>query len=279
MGLLVSAARGAVPGRFKPLAKSARQSVLRLRYRGDGVVCPCCGGRFREFRTAGLGAKRTGAMCPGCGSWERHRLLWLFLEERTSLLRERVELLHIAPEPVMQRRFRAMANVRYTSIDLTSPLADLPMDVTDLVFADGYFDAVICVHVLEHVEDDARAMREINRVLRPGGRAFVISPIKLETTLEDPAAVSPGERERLYGKRDRVRLYGLDLRDRLARAGFDVEVVPFAAELDASVVERHGLLTSEDVYVARKRPAPAGHGLVEVLDARVAKLSRKPERA
>ena len=276
MGLLVSAARGAVPPRFQPLVKSARRSVLRVRYRGEGVVCPCCNGRFRAFRTAGVGTKREGALCPGCGSWERHRLLWLFLAARTSFFSEQLELLHVAPEPVLQQRFRALPNVSYTSIDLRSPLADLPMDVTELLFADGYFDAVICVHVLDHVSDDRKAMQELHRVLRPGGLAIVMCPTKRESTIEDPCVVSAQDRERIYGHRDRVRVYGPDLGDRLAAAGFDVEIVPYASELDPSTVERHGLLVSDDLYVLRKRAGASESSLVHALGARVTAARREP---
>lgn len=279
MGLLVSAARGVVPERFKPLAKKARQIAIRPRYRGQGVACPCCNGRFRAFRPGGVDEKRDGARCPGCGSWERHRLLWLFLEQRTSFFQQRVALLHVAPEPVLLERFASLPNVRVTSIDLRSPLADLRMDVSELLFAESYFDAVICVHVLEHVEDDRRAIRELHRVLRPGGYAIVISPVKRELTLEDPALVDPQQRERAYGLRDRVRAYGRDLGQRLQAAGFEVDVVPFARELDPAAVERYGLLLSEDIYFSRKPELAAPDSMLRALEGQIGASLGKRQNA
>src|SRR5262249_12426105 len=80
-------------------------------------------------------------------------------------------------------------------------------------------------HVLEHVPDDRRAMREFYRVLKPGGWAILLVPITVERTFEDPAVVDPAERLRLFGQEDHVRRYGPDYGDRLSEAGFAVSGV------------------------------------------------------
>jgi SAM-dependent methyltransferase len=144
------------------------------------------------------------------------------------------------------------------SADLEGDEAMQHMDITDVPFKDDAFDLIICVHVLEHVADDRRAMREMARVLRPGGSAMILVPIVLEQpTLEDPAINTPEERKRHYWQADHVRLYGGDFRDRLAEEGFDVTVDSWIRTLDRATLDRHGLFPLEDIYVCAKPSAAA----------------------
>ena len=97
-------------------------------------------------------------------------------------------------------------------------------DIVDLPFANASFDVVICIHVLEHISDDAKAISELYRILRPGGWALISVPLLLDQpTREDPSITDPMERERLFGEPSHVRYYGTDTIDRLSIAGFDVE--------------------------------------------------------
>ena len=102
-----------------------------------------------------------------------------------------------------------MDNIDYTSADLESPLADVKMDVHNIPFEDNAFSVVFCNHVMEHVEDDIKAMSEINRVLKSGGWAIIQSPQDYDRkeTLEDSTITDPKERERVYWQDDHVRLY------------------------------------------------------------------------
>jgi SAM-dependent methyltransferase len=230
-------------------------ALRRLRlaiYRGDRVECPCCGGRFSRFMP-GLSHRDT-RVCPRCGAQERHRALWLYMRERTDLFeRERLSILHWAPEYALQRSLSALPNAAYVSADLEGHEAMQHMDMTDVPFKDGAFDLIVCVHVLEHVPDDRAAMREMVRVLKPGGVAMLLVPIVLEQpTLEDPAIVTPAQRKEAYWQEDHVRLYGHDFRDRLEEEGFDVTVDGWVRTLDADTLERYGLFPLEDVYVAAK---------------------------
>ncbi len=227
--------------------------------RGNEVHCPCCEGSFIAFLPFGVdGRKRAHALCPACGSLERHRLMWLFIQERTPLLKQRQRLLHVAPEPFYFGRLSKDPLVDYVAGDKFAPGYSYPagtidLDVTSIAFPDNSFDAVICSHVLEHVPDDALGMRELLRVLRPGGWAIIDVPMNkdLAHTDEDITITDPKERERRFGQHDHFRLYGLDLRDRLAQAGFEVDVVAFANGFSTQDRFRMGL-SGREVYHCRK---------------------------
>jgi SAM-dependent methyltransferase len=264
-----------VPDLTQPLDRAAQRSVralvpkrlrgfvlrrLRLAiYRGRRVECPCCGGRFSRFMP-GLSHRAT-RVCPRCGAQERHRALWLWMRERTDLFERNISILHWAPEYALQRSLSQLPNAFYMSADLEGDEAMQHMDITDVPFKDAAFDLIICVHVLEHIPDDRRAMREMLRVLRPGGQALLLVPIVLEQpTLEDPAIDTPELRQRHYWQADHVRLYGGDFRDRLAEAGFEVTVDDWIRTLDQATLDRHGLFPLEDIYVGAKPGARSTGG-------------------
>jgi SAM-dependent methyltransferase len=186
--------------------------------RGDAVACPCCGGRFRAFLAY------PGGFCPGCGSYERHRLFALLLERRPELARSRARLLHVGPEASTQRVLRRIGGLEYVAIDLDHPLATLEMDVRSLSFPDASFDLAVCFHVLMFLPDERDALRELARVVAPGGTLIVADP--------------PGGRE--YGAA-------------LAALGFEVEIVRPDTLCTAWAIERHGLLADEWLYVCRRR--------------------------
>lgn len=211
-------ARGPLKEAVRPLLSFLR----KLWYSGRTVHCPCCDGWFRRFRNTGT-PRRVDATCPQCGAEERHRRLALYALRNPGVLQGRV--LHIAPERAMSRILRRSATL-YVTLDLTRDRkVKVQADVTGLPWRDGSWDTIVCSHVLEHVSDDRQAMRELYRVLAPQGRAVVIVPQDADNphTIEDPEEVDPLERTRRFGQADHVRLYGLDIVDRLALAGFEVE--------------------------------------------------------
>jgi SAM-dependent methyltransferase len=243
--------RSSLGNAIEGLARGARARALGLLYRGNRRECPVCGGRFRGFLPFGL-VRRQDARCPGCGSLERHRLLWLYLERQTDLFAARRRVLHVAPEPLIGQRLASLPNLRYVSIDLDSPRAMVRMDATRLGFRDGVFDVILCFHVLEHVPDDRAAMGELHRTLKPDGIAILQTPFDpaRTNTYEDGSIRSPAARERAFGQRDHVRIYGQDYEQRLIDAGFAVESVDVARRLPDGG-QRHGLDPEERLTVCR----------------------------
>ena len=195
---------------------------LRLwNLRGTRFYCPLCEKGFKSFLPAGINS-RPNAMCPNCGSLERHRLLWITLLKLWAhgKLKKSGNMLHIAPELPLARKFKKTFN--YLSADIDENVAQIKMDITDIQFPDGTFDVIICNHVLEHVIDDKKAMSELFRILKSDGWASVQVPVGEDSTFEDSTVTDPKERERLFGQSDHVRIYGKDFPERLTSAGFTV---------------------------------------------------------
>jgi ubiquinone/menaquinone biosynthesis C-methylase UbiE len=162
-------------------------------------------------------------------------------------------MLHFAAEACFESRFRSIIGAGYMTADLMRP-ADMKIDITDIQLPENSFDIVYCSHVLEHVPDDRRAMREICRVLKPNGWAILMVPITAEKTVEDPSITDPHERLRLFGQDDHVRAYGPDFVERLEEAGFDVTVTRADDFLSSEEIDRIGVrdaMTGE-VYLCTK---------------------------
>jgi SAM-dependent methyltransferase len=217
-----------------------RRSLRTLiRNRGVAGVDPICGAR--HWRFADGARARPEALCPTCGSAERHRALWLFLARRGGCAGRRV--LHVAPEQGIERRLRAAAS-DYVSTDLEPGLADVEADLTALPFADDSFDVAIVSHVLEHVPDDGKALTELRRVLAGGGLLVMQHPIdrERERTFEDWSVTGPDERERVFFQRDHVRIYGRDFVERVRAVGFGpVDDLKLSEALPRRTVLRHRL--------------------------------------
>jgi SAM-dependent methyltransferase len=198
--------------------------VRAVPYYGKGRFCPVCGKSSRRFRPYGF-VPREDAQCAHCGSLERHRLLWLYVSRKTHLF-DGVpkKMLHVAPEICFESRLKKRLGDNYLTADLLKPHAMMKMDICNIECPDQSFDVIYCSHVLEHVQDDKKAMREFCRVLKSNGWAILLVPVTADKTFEDPSIVEPSERLRVFGQEDHVRLYGPDYVDRLREAGFRVEI-------------------------------------------------------
>jgi len=128
------------------------------------------------------------------------------------------------------------------------------LDLTNIPFIDNSFDSIICNHVLEHIQDDKIAIKELFRVLKPNGWAIIQVPIEpnREKTLEDTSAISPTEREKIFGQSDHVRRYGHDFRERLEQAGFEFNEILCAKEIPEKLVIKYSLIKHEKFYFCFK---------------------------
>ena len=206
--------------------------------RSSGKECPICGWTGQSFTRCPYPNKPADCLvCPSCGSFERHRFAYLALKDRLAGYAEKT--LHIAPERYLEPWLRSISG-EYISVDLSSGSAMEHMDITDLKLQDDRFSLVWCSHVLEHIENDRKALTELFRVLRPSGLAVILVPIYGAKTYEDPDIQSPEERLRHFKQEDHVRLYGLDIKNRLADVGFRVDVMQLS-DISAKIVAKHAL--------------------------------------
>ena len=240
-----------VPRKYLQLFSGVGLKMLGIFYAGNKVECPICDGHYRSFLPYGRINPRPNALCPSCLSLERHRLIWLYLKERTNFFSQKLSVLHIAPEPCFVKRFEKIHGDNYITGDIESPLAKVKMDIHRIPFEENKFDVVLCNHVLEHVQDDIKAMKEIKRVLRPGGWAILqvpfFSPVP-DDTFEDNSITDPREREKIFGQDDHVRKFGKDYPQRIERSGLKAILDDFAK----SQRDKYGLQKGEIIYKAEK---------------------------
>jgi SAM-dependent methyltransferase len=162
--------------------------------------------------------------------------------------------MHVAPEQCFYKRFKQLDHIEYITADLESPIADYHFDLHEIPFEGNSFDMILCNHVLEHVTDDRRVLSEFLRVLRPGGFAILQVPLEplRESTFEDPSITDPRLREKYFGQKDHVRVYGRDYSVRLRECGFVVEERPVSVFFDTAMIERYRLAPDETLFIASK---------------------------
>ncbi len=231
------------------------QPILRLYFRGSKFIDPIDGSEYRKFLPYGYGKTlRPNALCPGTLSLERHRLLWLYLKRETTFLKEKLKVLHVAPEQVFYRKFKRFQHWNYTTTDLYSPLADVIADISNLPFQDDQYDLILCNHVLEHIPDDLKAMAELYRVLKKGGTLIAQVPLEenLKQTFEDKSIKDPKARAKVFGQYDHVRIYGQDYHIRLQSVGFSTTIVQPQNSLTKEEINKFALSQTEVIPVMLK---------------------------
>lgn len=241
--------------------RKVKFNFLKYFLKGKNVECSICEQKYITFLPFGLKHKRPNALCLNCFSLERHRLIWLFFKNKTTLLnsKTRIKLFHVAPESAFFEHFRKNKMIDYYPVDLfeegySYPKGTINMDITAIKFENESFDVVICNHVLEHIPDDKKAVSELQRILKKDGWAIILVPIErdLEHTFEDSSITDPKEREEAYGQSDHVRQYGMDYASRLEESGFKVTVNKFNETFSRDEKFRYGLPKDTDIYYCTK---------------------------
>ena len=227
---------------------------IDILYRGNEFTDPINGKSYRKFLPYGYVKQRDNALSPGTLSLERHRLLWLYLNNETNFFSKTLKVLHVAPEQCFYKLFKNLKKINYTTFDLNSPLADIKGDICNLPFKENSFDFILCNHVLEHINDDNKAMKELYRVLNKNGTAILQVPInqKSSKTLEDSSIVDKKERIEKFGQYDHIRLYGLDYFKKLESYGFKVNPLKYSKEFTEGEIIKYGLIKEEIIPICKK---------------------------
>lgn len=228
--------------------------LISFYLKGTTYTDPIDGKSFRKFLPYGYGKQRPNVLSPSTLSLERHRLLWLYLKNETDFFTAQKKVLHIAPEQCFLKLFKKQNNLQYITADLYSPIADVKADICDLPFEDNSFDIIFCNHVLEHIEDDKKAMNELYRVLKPSGMGVFQIPQDLnrEKTYEDFSITNPEERKIHFGQYDHVRVYGKDYFSRLRSVGFKVNEINYSENISSELVTKYCLMKNEILPVCFK---------------------------
>ncbi len=250
------------------LRSRLRSTYARIAHFGFRFRCPFCSSRVRSFLAFGLpfpvlrekrvvgSGIRENALCPVCFAIDRHRLIYLYLKNKTTIFSQPTKLLHVAPEPRIAELLLAATNVDYLSADLCPEGVMVQMDITAIQYPDNNFDAIICNHVLGNIGDDRLAFKEILRTLKPGGWAILQVPISktLDRTYEDFSITTEAGREQAFGEAHQIRIYAADFKDRLESAGFQVDVFNWTDEPEAfgGKSNLYALNPDESVYRVRK---------------------------
>jgi SAM-dependent methyltransferase len=260
--------------------KDAKKALVRRiklpQYLGTTFACTVCGTKLRAFKPIWKSYRRRAAevgyiyplssietfnskafSCPACDASDRERLYALYFDKLFGTFNRdrRYRFVEFAPSPALQKRLRRYPVLDYRSADLYRRTVDDRVDITDMrAYGDNSIDVLLCSHILEHVPDDRKAMREMYRTLHPEGVAIVMVPIihGVDDTQEDPSITSPDLRWKYYGLDDHVRQYGkADFVRRLEAVGFKVDQLG-AAYFGEEAFRRAGIAQDSVLYVAHK---------------------------
>jgi hypothetical protein len=243
-------------GPIFPIANKIRLFFLRLKYSGNKVICPCCKSTFSEFAPFGDN-RRKNAWCPNCESLERHRLLWMYFENKTNLFDKKLKVLHVAPEAVFFNWFKKQKNIDYYPVDIFPhlyPKGTTYLDILNYEIPDNSFDVIICNHVFQYIEDDKKAMKNLYNIMKEGGWGIMQVPINTTATLtyEDNTITDPLEREKAFGLKEHVRYYSYDYADKLREASFTVNVDDFSTGFTDEEIYKYGFWKGDSIYYCTK---------------------------
>lgn len=233
-----------------------------------GFICPICGDKKTPLLPVGsefpvlkelhvIGAGNREQKCHNCFSTDRDRLVYVYLRDFYQLFEktERLRLLHVAPESCLANVFLNLSYIEYHPIDSFEHGYDYAsfirnMNLLKLEYADNYFDLIICNHVLQDINEDVQAMKEIFRTLRKGGQAILQIPISelIPDIMESDENLSESECEKRYGQRFHKRIYtSAGFMERLYSVGVNV------SKLKIGYLYPHYSLNNEEyIFLANK---------------------------
>ncbi len=211
-------------------------------YIGKNVECNVCKTKFSHF------AKFNNTLiCPRCGSSSRERRIIQIVDEN----HKNGKLLDFSPPKSQMKYFKEKFKQNYLSTDYLNEFeADFHFDITNINLPENEIQTIICYHILEHIEYDFSAMKELFRILSPNGKIFIQTPFKEGEIYENENIIQPEERKLHFGQADHVRVYSINgLKNRLEKVGFAVEILSFTNQNEENYF---GLLENETILVGRK---------------------------
>ena len=244
-------------------------------YHGNKYYCPVCGSNLEYFNSIGFEyikhlednayifpiflletSNLSNFACPCCHATDRDRLYAMYFNKRVGQgAPGKLNVVDFAPQRSLSKFLKGSPYTNYRSADLYMAGVDDKVDITDLgIYKDNSVDIFICSHVMEHVKQDVKAMKELHRVLTPGGWGIIMVPVMLgiEETFEKDSIVSDADRWKYYMQNDHVRMYSRKgFVSNLKEAGFKVN------ELDASYFgienfKKYGIQERSVLYVVEK---------------------------
>jgi predicted SAM-dependent methyltransferase len=231
------------PKRFLFLYEPKIRFLLYQFYRGKAYQCNICNKNLRKFINL-----ESDLLCPNCGSISRNRRLWYLL--KANFLKKGMNILDFSPSRSIYRLMKKDNLLNYDSTDLSGDfIADYTHDITNISINDETYDLIICYHILEHIEDDIKAMKELYRILKKDGNCIIQTPFKEGDIYEDSSKLSKEDRLKSFGQEDHVRIYSVSgLKDRLKKCGFNVSV----NEYKSNGNHKHGFSNFEYVLICNK---------------------------
>ena len=236
--------KSVIPKRFLIKNEMLFRNIFGVFYKGNNHECNICKKKLSAF----IELENQDLLCPFCGSLSRNRRLWQLLHENDTL---KGNLLHFSPSRNLYRTLKKNKNINYLSSDFENEfLADYKFDITNIEQKDATFDTIICYHILEHITNDQKAMKELYRVLKPNGKVYIQTPFKTGDIYENDSITTPEERLKHFGQEDHVRVYSIKgLKDRLESNGFNVKQMTYNQNEDDF---NYGFLSPETVIIANK---------------------------
>lgn len=231
---------------LKPVLRKA----VSLFYRGNTNFCNICETNLRKFISLPNG---TDLLCPACGSLARHRFLLHYLNISGSLV-PNTHILDFSPAEGFKKKLKSEIQLIYKTSNYKSVSEDFDFDITNILHNDNGFDTVICFHVLEHIPDDIKAMKELFRILKPGGKVLIQVPLKDGEIYEDASITSEKERRKHFGQEDHVRIYSLTgLMERLQSVGFSLSFLRASEIYNNNDLSKFGITVNEYILLAERK--------------------------